>query len=279
LDLSVLTLAGETYLLVRLRDEGCADVFATLADDVAIRVARSQDTRESARILLARLHRWQLFLTASRNTLGLEAQRGLYGEMHVLLRHLIPSLPAFAAVSSWKASDASHQDFQFPSGAIEVKTTSAKRPHTIRITSERQLDGTGVGSLYLHVLVVDEREVPSDSGGTGLTLPEIIAQLRACLAAEPQSASLFDDYLLHAGWVDSAASHYESRRWTIRREQTFQVADRFPRITETMLPAGIGDVSYALDLEACSEFAMDIATVLAALAGGISFDRTLATEM
>jgi hypothetical protein len=34
---------------------------------------------------------------------------------------------------------------------VEVKTTAAKQPQSVRITSERQLDDTGVGALFLHV--------------------------------------------------------------------------------------------------------------------------------
>jgi hypothetical protein len=47
-------------------------------------------------------------------------------------------------------------------------------------------------------------------------------------------------------------SAYEQRslRW-------FRVGEVFPRITESMLPEGIGDAAYTLSLAACKEFAVD----------------------
>lgn len=68
---------------------------------------------------------------------------------------------------AWKAALAAHQDFQFSTGALEVKTTAAKQPQSVRITSERQLDDTGVGALFLHVVVVDEREVAAAGSTPG----------------------------------------------------------------------------------------------------------------
>lgn len=174
--------------------------------------AAASGVKQAAAELLGRLRRWQQFLTAARDLLSIEAQRGLWGELHVLRTHLLPALGAAATVVGWKASAAAHQDFQFSGGAVEVKTTAAKQPQSVRITSERQLDDTGVGALYLHVVVVDEREVESSrrgnealtesgnaTGGTmrdkqslltsaatklGLSLPALIADVRAGLSAD-----------------------------------------------------------------------------------------------
>ena len=156
-----MVLGSQPHLGVRLRDPACADVFTALAEDVAPRVAAAGGAKQAAAELLGRLRRWQQFLTASHDELSVEAQRGLWGELHVLRTHLLPALGAAATVEGWKASAAAHQDFQFAGGAVEVKTTAAKQPQSVRITSERQLDDTGVGALFLHVVVVDEREVPA----------------------------------------------------------------------------------------------------------------------
>jgi hypothetical protein len=139
---------------------------------------------------------------------------------------------------------------------VEVKTTAAKQPTSIRITSERQLDDTGVGSLFLHVLVVDEREVPAAADGPGESLPGLIAEIRQQLSGEAGIVALFNDRLIEAGWLDPLASRYEGHRWTLRAEHTYRVASGFPRITETDLPPGIGDVSYAISLHACTAFAV-----------------------
>ena len=264
LELISVALGSQPHLGVRLRDPACADVFTALAEDVAPRVASASGAKQAAAELLRRLWRWQKFLTAAREAMSIEAQRGLWGELHVLRTHLLPALGSAATVAGWKASAAAHQDFQFSGGAVEVKTTAAKQPQSVRITSERQLDDTGVGALFLHVVVVDEREVPVDGTAPGQSLHTLIADVRAGLSADLISLAAFIDRLLDRGWIDTHASRYESRRWTVRGERTYQVRRGFPRLVEVDLPAGVGDVSFAVSLTACEPFASQVSAMLAA---------------
>ena len=265
LELIAVTLDSQLHLGILLRDATYADVFTALAEDVATRVAAVNDHRQAAAELLGRLRRWQQFLTAKRNELSVEAQRGLYGELYVLRTHLLPVLGASVSVAGWKASEASHQDFQFFSGAVEVKTTAAKQPQSVRITSERQLDDTGVGALFLHVVVVDEREVPAGGSALGQSLPSIIADTRSDLSANQVNLTAFNDRLLDRGWLDTCSIRYEGRRWAVRSEHTYQVCREFPRLVEANLPTGVGDVNFAVSLSACDPFAVSVATMLIAL--------------
>jgi len=139
------------------------------------------------------------------------------------------------------------------------------QPQTVRITSERQLDTTGVGDLFLHVVVVDEREVSPESENPGLSLPALITVIRAALAADTMALVEFNDRLIEAGWIDLQAARYEGRRLTPRQELTFRVTGDFPRLTEQQLPAGVGDVDYALSLAACTPFAVSPTEMAAAL--------------
>ena len=41
--------------------------------------------------------------------MSIEAQRGLWGELHVLRVHLLPALGAAATVAGWKASAAARR--------------------------------------------------------------------------------------------------------------------------------------------------------------------------
>jgi hypothetical protein len=265
LELISVALASQLHLGVRLRDSACADVFTALAEDVAARVGSANGPKQAAAELLGRLRRWQQFLAASQDELNLEEQRGLWGELHVLRSYLCPVLGAMVAVEAWKASAAAHQDFQFSGGAVEVKTTAAKQPQSIHITSERQLDATGVGALFLHVVVVDEREVSVGGNMPGLSLPAVIAEIRNQISLDSNALSAFNDKLLDRGWADSQASRYEPRRWTVRSEHTFEVRKDFPRLVESGLPAGVGDVHYAVSLAACEPFSTLLSTLLAAI--------------
>jgi hypothetical protein len=265
LELIAVALSAKPHLGVRLRDAACAEVFTALAEDVAPRVGSASGAKQAVAELLGRLRQWQQFLTAAREVMSIEAQRGLWGELHVLRTHLLPALGAAATVSGWKASAAAHQDFQFSGGAVEVKTTAAKQPQSVRITSERQLDDTGVGALFLHVVVVDEREVPAGGSAPGQSLPSFIAETRSELSTDLMVLAAFNDRLLDRGWLDTQASRYEGRRWTLRRERTYQVRRGFPRLMEADLPAGVGDVNFAVSLAACEPFAVPLSGMLASL--------------
>ncbi len=203
---------GQSHLGVRLVDSSCADVFAALAEDVAPRVAAAPDPRVAAAALLSRLQRWQKFLAAGSIGLSPEQQRGLYGELHTLRGHLIPCLGAEASVTGWRAPRRTHQDFQVASGAVEVKTTTAKQPQSVRVTSERQLDGSGIPALFLHVVVLDEREVETDRPVAGESLPDVVLALRQQLQTTAAAAEVFEDRLLDVGYLEADAARYENRR-------------------------------------------------------------------
>ena len=155
--------------------------------------------------------------------------------------------------------DAAHQDFLLPAGAVEVKTTSGKAPHVVRIASERQLDGRGLPALYLRHLALAVRE------GAGETLPAMVASLRARFVAFPRAAEEFEDGLLAASYRDADAWRYEARGYALRETNDFAVRGRFPRLTESDLPAGIGEVRYALSLDACRAFLLAPGALLSAL--------------
>ena len=248
--------ADEATLGVTLKEPRFADVFTALAEDLARRVTEAGAAAAQVKTLLGQLARWQKFLAISAEGLSVEEQRGLFGELHVLRAHLVPALGSLPAVNGWTAPDAAHQDFQFATGAVEVKTTVAKQPQSVRITSERQLDDTGIAVLFLHVVVLDEREVDAGRGGAGETLPVLVEDLRRRLAAEAGALEAFDDHLLDAGYLDSHAPRYEGRRFSLRRELTFRIERGFPRLVERDLPEGLGDVSYALSLAACRDFSV-----------------------
>jgi hypothetical protein len=261
LELQMVSVAGAPHLAVRLRDAASADVFTALAEDVAPRVAAATRAVDAVAALLGRLRRWQQFLAAAQVGLSREEERDLWGELHTLKVHLIASRGAAEAVAAWKAGAAAYQHFQFPAGALEVKTTAAKQPQTVRITSERQLDGTGVGALFLHVVAVDECEVAPVGTAPGTSLPGLLGEIRLTLA-NTAALALFEDRLMECGYFDLHAPRYEGRWCTVRGEQTFRVLPGFPRLTESMLPPGVGDASYAVSLGACLPFATTIPKML-----------------
>jgi hypothetical protein len=244
-----LQIEGKEHFGVALKEVRFADVFTALAEDLARRVSEVTTPVEQARAFLGQLSRWQKFLTASAEGLTDEEQRGLWGELRLLRDLLLPVL-GYSAVAGWKGPEEAHQDFQFESGAIEVKTTLAKQPQVVRITSERQLDDSAWPTLILYVIALDARDGGSE------TLPSMVASLRAKLTADPTAREQFEDGLLLTGFLDAHAVRYIDRGYVVRSESAFHVRQDFPKLVERDLSAGVGDVNYGLSISACASFSI-----------------------
>jgi hypothetical protein len=259
LDVLAVTLDHHAYLGVALREPRFADVFAALAEDLARRIETSAASGAAGvTVFLGQLRRWQRFLASAREGLDPAAQRGLWGELHFLRTRLLPLLGG-AAVDGWKGPEGAHQDFQFSGAWIEVKTTLAKQPQSVRIASERQLDDTRVPALFLHVLALEAHE------GGAVTLPAEVEAVRGSLSAWPAAREIFEDALLVAGYLDQHAPRYASVGYAVRQAQDYRVGPGFPRIVEAGLPVGVGDASYQLSLAACAGFTTPPATLTAVL--------------
>ena len=141
-----------------------------------------------------------------------------------------------------------------------MKTTTAKQPQAVRITSERQLGDAPWPALFLHVLVLEVCE------GGPATLPAMVESLRAALAADAGAREQFEDMLIASGYFDAHAPRYSGRGYAVRAAHWFRVRGKFPRIVEEGLPAGVGDTHYALSLAACEPFAIELAQAVAVLA-------------
>lgn len=251
--------ADEGVLGVALKEPRYADVFSALVTDLAGRVEAATSAGDAVAALLGQLRRWQAFLAAAAETLSEEAQRGLWGELHLLREHLLPAFGT-SVVAAWQGSRAAHQDFQFATGAIEVKTSAAKGPQTVHIASERQLDDKGVPALFLHHLSLDAREDGGES------LPAMIESVRGVVAGDIAASEGLEEELLAAGWLNANAERYSRKGYTVRESNFFRVAPGFPRLLEADLPDGIGDVSYLLSIIACRPFGLPASDVLKILA-------------
>ena len=247
-----------------LQADDLKSVFRALADDIvaAVSVAKTDETGVAA--YARRLERWKRLLQPDSTTgLSVLERRGLFGELRVLDEFLEAGALAEHVAASWTGPYGKHQDFQSAKGAIEVKATVTKQPQTLVITSERELDDTGVDVLFLTHVSLDERR-----GGSGLSLNDIVAGIRLRIGANPMACMIFDDALLHRGFLPEQAHLYEEPRYSIREEHSYQVTNGFPRIVESALVPGVGDVNYRIQVAALSEFAVDHDNALR-LIGGI----------
>lgn len=234
----------EVAVEIALTDPRYSDVFDALVIDVASAAADDLAVPAVEKVL-GRLRRWQRFLEAHLEGLGPEGQRGLFAELWFLRNLLLDVVGENVAVGSWTGPAAANQDFQLRGVAVEIKSSIAKQLQSIRITNERQLDGTGIDHLFLFHLSLDARH---DSGET---LPALVDSLKKQLAGNSPALDRFHESLLQCGYLDEHAPRYQNPGYTPRDWDVFAVTDTFPRVVEDDLPAGVGDIHYSISIAEC----------------------------
>jgi hypothetical protein len=228
-------------LQVILTDASMREVFNPLASDIAGIAHAQSDDAEAALAAVGRFIHWsQMLEKLADSGLSFQARRGLVGELFFLRDYLLDAIPATAAVRSWTGPTRAHQDFQFIGTAVEVKTSSGKEPQTIVISSERELDDTGVDLLVLAHFSLDERR-----GGSGESLNAIVDCVRDAVS-DAAARDTLDDLLIRVGYLEQQRSLYEEPRYTIRKQRFWRVTGDFPRITESDLRPRVGDCQYRI---------------------------------
>jgi len=155
------------------------------------------------------------------------------------------------------SSKGTQQDFQFLGCAVEVKTTSAKQHQKLAIASERQLDDTGAGAIVLLHLSLDVRQ------GQGETLPAMVASVRSLVVSDAIAKDELENLLFEVGYLDIHVTRYENTGYTIREHNYFKVGADFPKIIESDLRNGVGDVRYTVSVAECKRFSIPVSEIIA----------------
>lgn len=234
------------------------DIFTTLVQDIVDYLASIPEPQAVVSAFVVRLKRWQTFLEKN-NPEGLSeiAQQGLYGELCFLRQIVFPRLGCLQGLQCWTGPKGTQQDFQFPGCAVEVKTTSVKQHQKLAIASERQLDDTGAGMIVLLHLSLDVRQ------GQGETLPEMVANVRSLVAGDAITRDELENLLFEIGYLDIHVTRYENIGYTIREYNYFKIGEDFPKIIESDLRNGVGEVRYTISVAECKRFSIPESEVIA----------------
>jgi hypothetical protein len=244
-------------LQLTLAQNRYSDIFTALVNDVIEGVSEKLSEEAGVEEFVVRLRRWQAFLRVNQpEGLSELAQQGLYGELWFLRRVVLPHLALMNGLRSWTAPKATQQDFQFPRCAVEVKTTSAKQHQTLAIASERQLDDTTIQTIVLLHLSLDVRQ------SQGETLPAMVASIRALVANDAVAKDELENLLFEVGYLDIHTARYDNIEYIIREFNYFKVGEDFPKIIESDLRTGVGDVRYTISVAACRRFIISESEVI-----------------
>lgn len=235
-------------IVLKLVDKGAVAIFDALIRDINDSLAEVKDLENALELFKECLDTWSdFFKKYGCDGLGPESQRGLFGELFFLKEYGLKNADIITGINYWRGHSRKYQDFSFPSGNVEIKTTIKKEHRTVIITSEKQLDDIGLISLYLYCIAMNITE------NKGNSLPGIIKEIRETISTTPNALRLFNRYLMNAGYLDE--QNYENT-YAVNKEYFFKVTEGFPRIIK--LPVGVGDVKYSVVLSACKNFEADI---------------------
>jgi hypothetical protein len=186
-------------------------------------------------------------LLASRSSLTIEKETGLWGELYIF-EYLLRRIGEKAAFETWLGPEGAEHDFAFSDFEAEVKTTrSETRRHMIG--SETQLDPSPGRPLYLISIQI----TLAGAAGHGRTLPRLVSDVRDQLT---ESSGRFDRVLREVGYDGVDADLYQSKFQLRSVPRAYVIEDSFPSITRAKLKLAIpgcdsiSDVSYRLDVTA-----------------------------
>ncbi len=151
----------------------------------------------------------------------------------------------------WTGSERTNHDFQIGNNAVEIKTITGKQHKKITVSSEKQLDATGLDCLFLCLFTINIHENMPDR-----TLPTVINEMKSQFADDQIATFQFQVKLAKYGYDDAMADQY-TIGFSLVESQCYQVVEGFPRLLQKDLPSGVGDIKYTVAVSACTPFEMN----------------------
>jgi hypothetical protein len=244
-----LLIGGQT---VRLLDVGCLlESLEEVFDHFLVAVLEHLDegSRTPAKVVSDVLSRWQLFLTEGTSP-SRDAAAAVFGELLVLL-DVVRADPQ-RRIGAWVGPFGARHDFRRGSIAVEVKTTRAHTSRLVTIHGEDQLEEPENGTLYLHLVRLEE------VAQHGLSVPSLVDEL---LSLGAVAEELFEA-LSRANVPIAQLAKISDVTFDVRERLTLPVDDAMPRIISSSFrdgarPVGVADVTYRIDLDHCLDRAIE----------------------
>ncbi|RYF45774.1 MAG: PD-(D/E)XK motif protein, partial [Comamonadaceae bacterium] len=207
-----------------------------IIDAVSIEQRRPWDA------VFSTLRDWQTAWKAAAPAMEKSVQVGLYGELLVLERVMIPALGP-RAVDHWSGPDQERHDFVGHGIHMEVKTTRRRR-HEHEISRADQLSVPASRRLLLLSILLEE----STQGTYSLAdrIDAVLDQVRLDATASDN----FMAKLVRLGWSEEMRSTGELLRFFDGfNALALPVEGAFPRLPDDLvLPSGIVGLRYTVDL-------------------------------
>lgn len=236
----------EEQFTIRLTSPGDIEIFTSLCWSLIDRTRNIAAADKALEALVAYLFRWQKFLgKMSQGLLANEEIRGLFCELSFLKDQLMSRYGA-KAIHFWHGPSKFPQDFAVGLSLFEVKSHLSGAPQKVLISSADQLWYSS-GSLFLTVYTIG---LAPESNPTALSLKQLVDEIRYSMPV--WLSDMFEDKLCEQRYTDHP--EYDKQHFVVSEPDFFEVGEGFPRITPEVIPSGVGQVRYAVELAACVPF-------------------------
>ncbi|VUX34341.1 Uncharacterised protein [Bifidobacterium longum subsp. infantis] len=246
---------GENWSLTFiLRDWSLLHAFAEICLAFADRIRTASSRNSALREIYSTVDQWHRLLKSITHTNRQAILRGVCGELLAAEKVMrLSGRPLETVMQAWTGPYGAPQDYSFDAEHRywEIKTvhSSARR---ITISSPEQLN-IADKQISLITIVLD---TPTNNDDKQLiSLPRIIERLRQ-LADDPYLIGQCIDNGLNALGLDIRSDIAMHTMFEVGPVRVYDVKDRFPRVTPSMLPNGVTNLTYTVEQESIEPFAI-----------------------
>ncbi|MDM1757674.1 PD-(D/E)XK motif protein [Acinetobacter sp. 256-1] len=239
-------------LQFKLKDEKLLEYFDQFIQFVLRDLDQKDHEQRVVEAFLIKLKNWKRFISTTQyGKLTPEKIRGLLAELH-FLDSLFTAFPSEeeSILQAWYGPKRLQHDFIFKDLAVEIKSISSVDKRSIRISSVNQLE-TNMSKLYLFVTAILEApEHATDS----VTLNSMVNKVKLKLDQQENVAllTIFEQKLLESNYLED--HYYDKYHYVMRPLHTYHVIEDFPKLDSGLIPKGISNVSYELDLNIIDQY-------------------------
>jgi len=239
---------GTWLLVLRLRLNGLEPVFGRLCQDLVDASAAVPDQTALVALFKNRLNLWKkLFQHGGSGFLQPHEIKGLIAEMLVLESLIVDNKKDIhEAVTGWVGPLGADQDFFYSDRALEVKAL-APGAESVSISSLEQLDC----AVPLHLVAMILRQATPGEPGA-ISLNSLVARIEGKISTNPEALKTFRERLLEGRYVEH--DFYDTVLFEPVSSACYRIEEPFPKLIRKMVSQGIVGASYAIGLDAISEF-------------------------
>lgn len=223
------------------------EIFIRIFEDICEIVKQEVTYSRIFDKIIVVLTKWEQFFERIHNSpLSKSVLQGLFGELLFLQKILFQGgeEQQIHALDGWYGTDYSKKDFQYKKDFIEIKTSLKKKPYSIRVSSDTQLEKPADYRLFLccYMLDVDKQ--------LGKSVKNIIEEIQDILLEYPKT--IFKEKLLKIGVISDLLHPDMLELYSVSDVLAYKIKEDFPLINVAVLPSAVFNVDYSLSLDECN---------------------------